>query len=351
MWARALTGVAFLALLSLLWPVPDSRVSTPDVMSLRVVDREGTLLRELRPEGSGLPIALADLPSHAVDALLSIEDRRYFTHPGVDPIALVRAAADNLRAGRIVSGGSTLTMQVARTLRGSPARSFVDKLAEAHLALRLEVHLSKEEILSLWLNRVYFGNQAYGIESAARTYLGKGAADLTVAEAAFLVGLPQSPVRLDPFRAPDEARRRQLRVLDALVATGRLDPEERDRHAALPLILAPPERTFLAPQFVETIVRTLPEEIREVRTTMDLRLQRDIEALARTHLARLDAEDVGNAAVVVLDNASGDVLAYMGSVDYWDTAAHGQNDGVQALRQPGSTDPGSRRRFRPPELR
>jgi penicillin-binding protein 1C len=162
------------------------------------------------------------LPSSVVDALLAIEDRRFYAHPGVDPVALARALWSNLRQGRIVSGGSTVTMQVAEELRGNPPPTFGNKLAEMHLALRLELRRSKQEILSLWLNRVSFGNRAHGVEAAAQLYFGKPARDLTPAQAATLVGLPRAPSRYDPFRHPERAERRQHRVTRAMHGARRL---------------------------------------------------------------------------------------------------------------------------------
>ena len=337
---RGLWIVGAAALLSVAWPLPESVRTESAVRSVRVTDRNGVLLRELRPDGRGTPVALSDVSPHAIDALVAIEDRHFYRHPGVNPLAVLRAARDNIRAGRVVSGGSTITMQVARALRGSESRTLPGKLAEAHLALRLEVRLSKEEILEQWLNRGYFGNQAYGIEAAARTYFGKGARDLTPAEAAYLVGLPQNPTGFDPYRFPEAAQGRQRQVLDALSATGAMPPEEAGRLADLPLPdLIPTPPPFQAPHFIELVRRELgpvADELTHVRTTLDARLQQEIEALARTHLARLNSENVGNAAVIVLDNDTGEVLAYLGSVDFWDAAAGGQNDGVLALRQPGS---------------
>ncbi|MEZ4700819.1 MAG: penicillin-binding protein 1C [Rhodothermales bacterium] len=332
-------GAALLAgLASLLVPVPAGLLAEPEVVSVRVTDRAGALLREIRPDGRGIPIELDVLPAHVAEALVAIEDRYFYRHPGVNPLALLRAARDNAGAGHVVSGGSTITMQVARALRKSTRRTLFTKLAEAHLALRLEARLTKREILALWLNRVYFGNQAYGIEAAARTYFGKSASDLTLAEAAFLVGLPQSPVAFDPYRHADAARRRQQRVLNAMAATARLAPDEAARLGALPIPTRPPDQTFQAPHFVEFVRSQLGDRagLAEVRTTLDARLQQTVEALARTHLARLNSENVSNAAVIVLDNATGDIRAYLGSADFWNAATGGQNDGVQARRQPGS---------------
>ena len=250
-WATRLhwvaLGVALLGLLSLAGPLPEAVTSDHAPVSLRITDRTGHLLREVRPDGRGRPVALGTIAPAAIGALLATEDQRFWWHPGIDPVALVRAAGTDLRHGEIVSGGSTITMQVARLLRDRRNRGWADKLAEMHLALRLELRFSKEAILALWLNRVPFGNRARGIEAAAQLYFGKPARDLTTAEAAYLIGLPQSPSRYNPYRHPDRAKARQRRVLRAMERAGRLTSEERHRLAALPLDLQPPEHDLPRP--------------------------------------------------------------------------------------------------------
>jgi penicillin-binding protein 1C len=314
-----------------------------------VTDRYGTLLREIRPDGRGRPIPLAAVDSSVLAALIATEDERFYRHPGVDPIAVARAAWSNLSQGRVVSGASTLTMQVARLLREKQSRSAWDKLMEMHLAVRIDLLWSKNRILETWLNRVSYGNQTHGIEAAAQLYFGKSALDLTLAESAFLVGLPQSPTRYDPFRHVERARARQQRVLKAMVEEGSLTDQEADRLAALPLDLNAPQHVFRAPHFTEwlRVTRGLDDPERaasfpggsppvELRTTLDARLQHTVAGLVRTHVRRLDIENVSNAAAVVLDNQTGAIRAYVGSADFWNENQAGQNDGVQMLRQPGS---------------
>ena len=336
-------AVFLLGLLSLLLPLPETADVGTAAVSTRIVDRTGVLLREVRPDGRHRPVRLSSMDPAVVDALLAIEDRRFWWHPGIDPIAIVRAFVSNVQQGRVVSGGSTLTMQVARLLRGVQGRGLLDKLAEMHLALRLELRWSKTRILEAWLNRVPFGNRAHGIEAAAQLYFGMSARDLGRAEAAFLVGLPQSPSRYNPFRHPERANRRQQRVLDAMVRSEALSPDERDHLAALRLPLQPPRHIFRAPHFTQWLLHSdalnAPPEIpiATVHTTLDARLQRDVENLVRTHIQRLNNDSVTNAAAVVLENATGAVRAYVGSADFWNASIAGQNDGVQMLRQPGST--------------
>jgi penicillin-binding protein 1C len=343
-------------LVSLAWPLPDTAAPDRATVSLRITDRSGQLLREVRPNGRGQPVALDAMAPAAIDALLATEDRRFGWHPGIDPIAIVRAAWTDLRHGAIISGGSTITMQVARILRNARSRGWIDKLLEMHLALRLELRYAKEEILAMWLNRVPFGNRARGIEAASQLYFNKSARDLTTAEAAFLVGLPQSPSRYNPFRHLDRAQARQERVLRAMERAGHLTAAERRRLASLSLDVQAPEHAFHAPHFVNRVARSLSAASAdsdrstrstfnappsnappvEVRTTLDLDLQRKVSAIVSGHIAQLEDRSVTNAAAVVLDNATGAVRAYVGSADFWNDRSGGQNDGVQMLRQPGS---------------
>jgi penicillin-binding protein 1C len=338
-------------LITLLWPLPDSVDEPAAVSSLRITDRDGGLLREARPDGRGIPVDLDAIEPIVVQALVATEDRRFYRHAGVDALAIAGAVWGNLRRGEMWRGGSTITMQVARLLRASAAtpdrpyrRDLWNKLAETHLALRLELRLSKQQILEQWLNRAYFGNQTYGIEAAARLYFDKSASDLTAAEATLLVGLPQSPRRYDPFRHPEEARHRQRAVLAAMVRAGRLTAAEREAIEAMPLELTSPETTFRAPHLVQWLLAgavggtphgAIDDPI-ELRTTIDAHLQHTVESLARSHLRRLEAHAASNAAALVIDNRSGEILAYVGSVDFWDERTGGQNDGVRMLRQPGS---------------
>jgi penicillin-binding protein 1C len=348
--ACALAGL----LLSLAWPLPDAADPASGGTSTALLDREGRLLRTVQPSG-GQPVALDAVAPVVVDALVATEDRRFWAHPGIDPLAMAHAAWTNARQGRVVRGASTITMQVAEQLRqtGSsasgargPFARWTDKLAEMHLALRLELRWSKRRILAAWLNRVPFGNQARGIEAAAKRYFGKAARDLTTSEAALLVGLPQSPSRYDPFRHPEQARQRRAAVLRAMQRAGHLTAAERERLSALPLGLDAPHSAFHAPHFTTAIrqdttlaprLHATARPLAAVHTTLDRDLQRTVEGIIQSRLHTLASESVTNAAALVLDNATGAVRAYVGSADFWNAQIGGQNDGVRMRRQPGST--------------
>ena len=281
-------------------PFPEELLDRTHVTPVRVTDREGRLLREgLSPDGTRSQwVSLSEISPWLVRATIAAEDRRFRGHVGVDPCAVVRAAKDDLAAGRIVSGASTITMQLVRLLRPRP-RSFLGKLDEAVLALRLELRLSKDEILEEYLNRAPYGGNVIGAEAAARRTFGKRARDLSPAEAALLAGLPQSPARLDPLRWPERARKRQRWILEALGAEG------ESLQGAIGRIEPPCE----ASSFVDWVAR--PGDV-ELRTTLDLDLQQAVEGIVRRAAVHLERSGAGEAAVVVVDVASGEVLAFAG---------------------------------------
>jgi len=336
------TGVGLVVgLLSLVWPLPPSASLEATQTDLQVTAQDRVLLREAQPEGRGQAVSVSALPESVVNALVATEDQRFYSHPGIDPLAIGRALWSNLVHGRIVSGGSTITMQVARILFEDPPRTIGNKLLEMHLALRLELRRSKKDILSLWLNRVSFGNRAHGIEAAAQLYFGKSARNLTKDEAAYLVGLPRSPGRYNPFRHPDRAEQRQHHVLRAMATNGFITEAERERLAALPIDVHGTDPTFRAPHLTRWVLRhrrpATDSMLTEVRTTLDPELQETVADLVRGHVKVFETETLTNAAAVVLDNRTGAIRAYVGSADFWDDQHGGQNDGVRMLRQPGST--------------
>ena len=334
-WAVGSGLAVVLLVASLAWPLPAERPDAPH--TLTITDRHGEVLRTVYPDGRRQPVPLTAIDTTAIAALMATEDRRFYRHPGIDPLAVLGSMRQNVQAGRVVRGASTLTMQVARAMRGVTNRGWTDKLAEAHLALRLELRWSKDRILQEWLNRVSFGNRAHGIEAAAQLYFGTSARDLTPQESTYLIGLPQSPSRFNPYRHPDRAAERQRHVLGALVAGGTLTPADSARWASLPLSLRSRSLAFQAPHFTTALLSSADgERAREWRTTLDARLQSEIERRVTTRLQPLRDQRVTNAAVVVLENATGAIRAYVGSEDFWNPDIAGQNDGVRMRRQPGS---------------
>ncbi|MEO8035045.1 MAG: penicillin-binding protein 1C, partial [Acidobacteriota bacterium] len=311
-------------------------------MSTTILDRNGVVLSEpLSSRGSrGEWLSAEALPENVVRATLAAEDRRFFLHPGIDLVAVTRAAWENVRHGKVVEGGSTITQQVSKLLLAAPDRSFRTKVREAVAAVRLEHRYSKRELLALYLNLAPYGNQISGIARASHRYFGIGPDELTIAQAAFLASLPQRPGAFNPLRDPGRAASRQRWVLSQMS----LRPEELQEAKRERLRFDRGEASLVAPHFVER-VRALAGGGPVVRTTLDAALQREVTGIVKAQRASLLVHGAHAVAVAVLDNASGQWLAWEGSGDYFggdrtDRSGEGFGgaiDGVSALRQPGST--------------
>lgn len=323
-----------------------------------ILDRRGQLLYEIIDPhaGSHRPAKLNEIPLALRQAIIATEDATFYRNPGVEPWAILRALWINWRSGKVLSGGSTITQQLARNLLLSSeertTRSWQRKLREALLAYHLTRTLSKDEILELYLNETYFGNMAYGVETASRAYFGKPVAALDLAECALLAGLPQSPSAYNPLTNLSAAKARQKVVLDLMVKAGYIDEVQADLAFQEPLHFASTLFAIEAPHFCmmvrDELARQLGEErVRKgglrVYTTLDLDLQRVTEAHVKRHLAYLNkpadglpGHNVHNAAVVVLDAQDGAVRALVGSPDYFDGKINGAVNAALALRQPGS---------------
>jgi penicillin-binding protein 1C len=323
--------------------IPADLLDERDGSSTVVLDRHGQVLYErLSGAGTRRVLASADaLPPVLVSATLAAEDRRFWRHPGVDPLAVVRAVVRDIRAGRAVEGASTITQQVAKLLiarrEGRTPRGLGAKLREALLALRLEHRFSKRQILALYLSLASYGNQLAGAERASQAYFGCAASMLTPAQAAFLAALPQQPSRFNPYRDVAAARARQRAVLRRLREAGELSAAALDQAIAEHLVFARPAAPFVAPHFVEMVLQVVGEgRPPRIETTLDAGLQADVRAIIASHKDTLRAHGAANVAVVVLDNANAEWLAWEGSGDYFDAAHGGAINGALALRQPGS---------------
>jgi penicillin-binding protein 1C len=324
-----------------LWPLPAKLMQPESRAPTRVTDRHGQLLYELRHPDFGTQsfLPLTEIPPNITTALLATEDRTFFTHPGVSLRGILRAARANWQAGRIVAGGSTITQQLVRIRLQPTTRGYLYKLKEAYFALRLEHALTKNEILESYLNTAYFGHQAYGLSAASQTYFGKNVSELSLAEGALLVGLLQAPDALDPFANSQAAIKRQKTVLTALGEIGEITAENRANAEVEPLRLARDTTLIRAPHFVLWLLRKYAAEVAaatEIQTTLDLNLQTEIELIVTNELEKLADKNVTNAAVVVLDTRTGELLAEVGSADYFDDAIDGQVNIARAARQPGS---------------
>ena len=304
--------------------------------STAVLDRDGKLLRAYTtPEGRWrLPARSEDVDPRFLDLLFAYEDKRFRTHHGVDPLALARAVAQLGTHGRIVSGASTITMQVARLLEPRTERSLAAKLRQIVRAIEMERSLSKEEILALYLSLAPYGGNLEGVRAASLAYFGKEPRRLTMGEAALLVALPQSPERQRPDRSSDGARHARDRVLDRAAAAGRMAADEIARAREEPVPAGRKPMPMLAPHAADALVAAAPE-CNLHRLTIDAALQRNLQELARER-ARALGPDI-SVAMVAIDHASGEVLARVGSADYFDARRAGQVDMTAAVRSPGST--------------
>jgi penicillin-binding protein 1C len=323
-------------------PLPAGLLDDPASPSTIVVDRHGVALQEaLSSEQTRAMRLTADaLPPMLVAATVAAEDRRFFRHAGIDPLSIVRAVKTNLAEGAIVEGGSTISQQAAKLLlnRLEPGRSrgVAAKTREAVIALRLEHRLTKRELLALYLNVAPYGNQYVGAERASRGYFGVSASQLTPAQAAFLAGLPQRPSGFNPYRNRDAALRRQRSVLRRMGADGGLTADQVRDASAERVTFVERESPFLAPHFVRMVLdaAATPRPAR-ITTTLDAALQKDIAGIIATHRETLRRHGARNVAVVVLDNATGEWLAWEGSGDYYESGG-GTLNGPVMPRQPGS---------------
>ncbi|WP_374514009.1 transglycosylase domain-containing protein [Brevundimonas sp.] len=305
--------------------------------SITYLDRNGALIA-VRGTQQAPPADLQALPDYVPAAFIAIEDRRFYYHPGFDPIGMSRAIVANMRAGRVVQGGSTLTQQLAKNLFLSPDQNLKRKVQELMLAVWLEMKFSKEEILALYLNRVYFGAGAYGIEAASQRYFDKGAKDLTVGEAALLAGLLKAPSRYSPVSESERAAARATVVLDEMVEAGVITPEQRAEAVTAPVRVSRTLATQHAQYFVDWLDKQIRELVGEptedmvVETTLDLTLQTQAERAVRRILDRDESRGVQQAALVALDG-EGRVRAMIGGASYADSQF---NRAVDARRQAGS---------------
>ena len=347
--SRKLLGalVAVAILLAAAWirvgPVPDDLLSPSADASTVVLDRHGTPLYEAR-SGAGTRSSLLDehaLPPMLVNATIAAEDHRFFRHPGVDPVALVRAVVRNLRAGAVVEGGSTITQQTAKILLdrrlGRRRRGFLSKFREAVLAMRLEHRLTKRQILALYLNVAPYGNQVVGAGRASEVYFGVSPSLLTNAQATFLAALPQRPSAYNPYKDPEPALRRQRRIIDVLVHENLISPDDAHTARNERLQVQPAARAFAAPHFVEMVLAAQgARKPARLTTTLDAALQATVADIVRAHQQSLLQHGAHNVAVVVLDNATSEWLAWEGSGNYFDRENGGAINGGMTLRQPGS---------------
>lgn len=336
-------AVAILAivLVVVLRPYPVALLSPDHDAPLVVTDRHGAVLRTV-PSASGRRetwLSLDEVPSVVVLAVLASEDADFFQHGGIDLRSFARAALLDVEARRYTYGGSTLGMQLARLLRPELAhKSMLAKLQQTVDAMRIERALTKRQIIEQYLNRAYFGNGAVGLEAASRTYFGKPARALSPGEAVLLATLPRAPTYYDPCKHLDAALSRRAHVVQLLVQRQLISGDERLAIEAGPLAPSLHREESVAPHFVDFALAQLPTEVRahggRVHTTLDLALQRRLERRLQEQVAALGEDGLHQGGALVLDTASGEIRALVGSVDYGGPG--GQLDIATTRRHPGS---------------
>lgn len=312
-----------------LWPLPLQEVNPARV----VVDEQGTPLWRFA-DSDGIwryPVTIEEVSPRYLEALIQYEDRWFWDHPGVNPFSVLRAAWQDLTSGRVVSGGSTLTMQVARLLDPHP-RTFGGKIRQLWRALQLEWHLSKRDILTLYLNRAPFGGTLQGVGAASWAYLGKSPAQLSYSEAALLAVLPQAPSRLRPDRWPGRAEAARNKVLARMETQGVWSAKQVRESREEPVWLAPRQMPQLAPLFSRMMLGKSRDD--KIVTTLDAALQRQLEELAMNWKGRLPPRS--SLAMIVVDHATMKVRGWVGSVDINDDSRFSHVDMVSAIRSPGS---------------
>lgn len=339
LWVATAVVAAFVAIFAVLWVVfPFDRRPLHEIpASIRWCDRDGIPLR--------IQLSVGDfdsVPTYAyhddwiAKAMVAAEDQRFWSHGGVDIRAVARSCKQTATSFRRVSGASTLSMQLIR-LSCPRQRNLMTKGIEAFRALQMERQLGKQEIISLYLNRAPFGANLVGIESAARRYFARGAHDLSLGEASLLAGIPQSPTRFNPVKYPVAAKKRQVYVLNRMVACGFITRDQMQNALQQPLRYQPNRYPFLAPHFCDTLSRKAAQGTIEARTTLDLSLQRTVEDSLAKYSPTLRAEGIRSGAVVVLDAKTSEVLAMVGSPDFRAKSKGAQVNAAAAPRSAGST--------------
>jgi len=354
-WISAGIGVLLIAMtVYVLWAIKDLPDPSQNVLAagdVIVLDRNGKLIEDWSPAGHyHVTLGLQQMGPYAPKAVLAAEDRNFYHHGAIDPGSTARAAWVDVTSHGLNQGGSTITQQLVKIQLLTPQKSLTRKVQEVVLAVALEQRYSKDQILEMYLNRVYFGHGAYGIGAAARTYFNKDAKDLTPAQAAFLAGLIQAPSLYDPVVHLELAQSREGYVLQGMVAINALTPEEADKAAQedtkSELHIQASARQSKAPHFVDHVLADLETmfgsaDVQQggivVRTTLDLDVQLIAEQSVTFGVQDLGIYNVNNAALMAADPRTGEVLAWVGSADYGNDSIGGQFDVVLSKRQPGSS--------------
>lgn len=340
-------SIVSIVLLWLFWgiPLPTNLSSKQYPVSTKLFDRNGKLIYEIYTEKRRTPIDLEDIPEHVKLATISIEDKDFYKHYGFSPIGVTRAAV-NIVFKQKLQGGSTLTQQLVKNALLTPRRTIKRKIREFVLSMIVEAIYSKDQILEMYFNQIPYGSTAYGIEAATELYFGKTVSELSLAEGALLAGITQAPTRYSPFGAhPELAKGRQETVLRRMVEDGHITSEEAEKAAEEEIVYAEPEKqkaTHFALWVKEQLAEKYGDAVVEqgglrVTTTLDLDLQEFAESTVATEVAKLEKYNVGNGSSLVTRPKSGEILAMIGSKDYFAEDEDGKVNIIFANRQPGSS--------------
>ena len=341
-------------------PSPSDLTSRSIASATKILDKNGELLYDIYQDQNRTPIKLVDVPEHVKQATIAIEDKDFYTHSGFSIIGIIRAAIDSITSRRIEGGGSTLTQQLVKNALLTSDRSLIRKMKELILAIQVERTYTKDQILEMYLNEIPYGGTAYGIEAAANLYFGKHAKELTLAESALLSGLPQRPSVYSPYGTnPELSKERQSAVLKRMVDDKYITKQQAKEAESqkLEYRTAKTQQGFKAPHFVLYVKAKLIEQFGDrlveqgglrVTTTLDYKLQEKAEEIVKKEIEKLNSAKIGNGAAVAMETKTGQILAMVGSKDYFgDSKPDGCIEGdscvfegnvnvVTRERQPGS---------------
>lgn len=333
-------------LLYFLWGLPlPTNLTNSQPVSTKILDRNGKLIYEIYTDKRRSPVSLSDLPKYITEATISIEDKNFYSHSGIDVLGIIRGLSKTITKGR-AEGGSTLTQQLVKNALLSNERTIRRKAQELILTIIVEGVYTKDQILETYLNSIPYGGTTYGIEEASQVYFNKSAKDLDLAQAALLAGLPQRPSTYSPFGAhPELAKTRQEEVLKQMVANKYITQEEADKAAKEELVytsVSPPQAPHFALWIKEQLADKYGEKVVEqgglrVYTTLDLDIQNMAQLTVATEVGKLKKQKVGNGAVIVTHPSTGEILAMVGSKDYFATDEDGKVNVILSQRQPGSS--------------
>jgi len=314
-------------------------------LSTHIYDRNNTLLYEIYREQNRTPVILKELPPYVAEATIAIEDKDFYRHQGVAVFSGMIRAVKEMIINKNLQGGSTITQQLVKTALLTPERTLSRKIKEVILAIWTEKIYSKEQILEMYFNQVPYGGSSYGIEEASKTYFGKKAKDLTIEEAALLAGLPQAPSLYSPYINPEIALKRRNEVLTSMKNQGYINEESKVKSQKSKVEVLPPKTAIRAPHFVfysknqlENYygIKTVEEGGLKVKTTLDYKIQEQAEKILKEELDKINYLNVTNGAILITRPSTGEILAMVGSVDYFNQPT-GAFNVTTALRQPGSS--------------